>query len=146
MPLQILRSITSRVGRDFAQDSSGEPEERTMKSVQDSGLKKTRKGETSAVCSRRLCAFTPPSLLVCSSRPQQRGDAPHASQVTSSPRRAANSCSQRLAPHRRDGRAFSFSSSPSLRVEEIGWILRSNHGQHRPISRVKSIIKHNASR
>lgn len=55
--------------------------------------------------------------------------------------RAANSCSQHSAPHRRDRRgfffflfSFSLSLPPSFgpRVEEIAWIFRSNHRPSTP--------------
>lgn len=53
--------------------------------------------------------------------------------------RAANSCSQHSAPHRRDRRGlffsfFLFSLPPSFgpRVEEIAWIFRSNHRPSTP--------------
>lgn len=102
------------VAEDSVRDGRRRPEElRDEERARGGG-----EGETSAVFSQRLCAFTPSSLLVCSSRPQ-RGDAPHASQVTSSPRAPQIAV---LNTRRRIGGTavvsfsflFSFSLSPSF--------------------------------
>lgn len=110
--------------------ASREPEQREVED-----LKKKR--------SRVVSGFLPsPLFLRCSLRPQQRGDPPRASQVTSSP-----GAPQIAVLDTRRFFSFFFSSfSPSLGVEEIGRILRSNHRQRRHIRRVKSTINQKASR
>lgn len=118
--------------------AAADPRSCAMKSVRGGWGRGGGEGETSAVFSQRLCAFTPSSLLVCSSRPQ-RGDAPHASQVTSSPRAPQIAV---LNTRRRIGGTavvsfsflFLFSLPPSFgpRVEEIAWIFGSNHRPSTP--------------
>lgn len=118
-----------------------------MKSARGSGLKKKRGNISSFLLTPlRLHSSFAARLLVSSTAAWGRASCESGDLVTPC---AANSCSQHLAPHRRDRRAFFFFfflHAIPLRVEEIGWILRSNHGQQHPISRVKSIINHNASR